>query len=92
MTFKPYALPIVSTVVELSPIELDRVTGGVTPAPAPTPPTTGNLRSDVLRLFTDAANGARKRPSSATARLSLATFLTGAPARVCEVPGRKEVP
>ena len=62
MTFKPYALPIVSTIVELSPIELDRVARGAVPAPAPTPPSTGgglaSLGSDFSKLFTDLKDGA----------------------------------
>jgi hypothetical protein len=42
---------------ELTSDEIELVAGGVTQRPAPPP---GNLGSDVVRFFTDAAHGASK--------------------------------
>ena len=45
---------------ELTDMELDRVTGGQGIPSGATPPPTGNLGSDVVRFFTDAAHGAAR--------------------------------
>lgn len=55
MTFKPYALPIVSTVVEMNSVEINQVGGGVFNPPSPTP-TGGSTAVAVGALASNSAS------------------------------------
>ena len=62
---------------ELTDMELDRVTGGQGIPSGATPPPTGNLGSDVVRFFTDAANGTPKATLISDGKAVLSDLLGG---------------
>jgi hypothetical protein len=59
----------------MNSVEINQVGGGAFNPPSPTP--TGNLGSDVLRLFTDAANGAPKSTLISDGKAVLSDLLAG---------------
>jgi hypothetical protein len=62
---------------ELNSDEIDLVAGGATHRPIPSPGSPGVLSGDVVRFFTDAANGAPKATLISDGKAVLSDLLGG---------------